>query len=286
MEIHDSIKSRRQFIQTLLGKDEHIISLTCFPLLGCTNFTYPHHNPVDLSNRLTSLFFSDEIIYDNPLLKGLYRCRVARIDRKPEINVPIYKDKNTLSPFIEELPNREMSKPDHIFMDHHGFALGCCCIQVTFQCESLEQTCHLYDQLTPLGPIIMALSASSPIWRGYLSEIDCRWNVFKLAYDDRTKEELGLEPIKENRRVLKKCRFDATDVYLSREGSRYNDFEFDKDDKIHEQLMNENIEEGVANHFSNMFTRDPIALYKEAITEDDDELNTLSFDIFNSSNYR
>ena len=71
----------------------------------------------------------------------------------------------------------------------------------------------MYDQLTPIGPIVIALSASSPIWRGYLADIDCRWNVLKQAFDDRTKEEKGLEALKNDRQLLKTSRFDSTDVY-------------------------------------------------------------------------
>ena len=37
----------------------------------------------------------------------------------------------------------------------------------------------------------LALTAASPIWRGYLSDVDCRWNVISGTYDDRTAGELG-----------------------------------------------------------------------------------------------
>lgn len=286
-KIQDNVKLRRQTIQNFLGKDEHVICLTSFPLLGCTNFTYPHHNPTDLTERYNSQFYSNNIIMNEALFFSATYCKVDRVNSQPQINIPIFKDEMTPSPFIEELPNKEMSKPDQIFMDHDGFAMGCCCIQVTFQGESLDDACHLYDQLTPMGPIILALSASSPIWRGYLSDVDCRWDVLKQCFDDRTKEELGEEPLKENRRVLKKCRLDATDVYLSKEGAKYNDFEFDKDETIYEQLIGENLKEGVANHFANIFTRDPILLYKaDALGEDRDETDTASFDFFNCSNWR
>lgn len=35
----------------------------------------------------------------------------------------------------------------------------------------------------------MALSAASPIWKGYLSDQDCRWSVISGSVDDRTPEE-------------------------------------------------------------------------------------------------
>ena len=39
----------------------------------------------------------------------------------------------------------------------------------------------------------MALSAASPIYRGYLTEVDCRWNIIAGAVDDRTQEERGVD---------------------------------------------------------------------------------------------
>jgi glutamate--cysteine ligase catalytic subunit len=37
------------------------------------------------------------------------------------------------------------------------------------------------------------MSAASPIWRGFLAEIDCRWNILCAMSDDRTAEERGFE---------------------------------------------------------------------------------------------
>ena len=34
----------------------------------------------------------------------------------------------------------------------------------------------------------MALSAAAPIFRGYLCDVDCRWDVISAAVDDRTDE--------------------------------------------------------------------------------------------------
>ena len=39
----------------------------------------------------------------------------------------------------------------------------------------------------------LALSAASPIYRGYLADIDCRWQVISCSVDDRTEEERGLK---------------------------------------------------------------------------------------------
>lgn len=37
----------------------------------------------------------------------------------------------------------------------------------------------------------MALSAATPILRGFLSDLDCRWCVIAGSVDDRTPEEMG-----------------------------------------------------------------------------------------------
>ena len=49
-----------------------------------------------------------------------------------------------------------------------------------------------------VGPLFarsvqMALSAASPFYRGYVSDIDCRWGVISASVDDRTPEERGLK---------------------------------------------------------------------------------------------
>ncbi|CAF3385814.1 unnamed protein product, partial [Rotaria sp. Silwood2] len=95
-----------------------------------------------------------------------------------------FKDSCTPSPFRDEL-----FKDDHIHLDSSLAGRGCCCLQTTFQDQSFKETTHLYDQLLPLYPIMLCLSAACPILRDFLSDIDCRWNILSEAADDRTTEE-------------------------------------------------------------------------------------------------
>ena len=44
-----------------------------------------------------------------------------------------------------------------------------------------------------------ALSASSPFYRGLISDIDVRWQVISASVDDRTEEEQGVKPLKKNK---------------------------------------------------------------------------------------
>ena len=59
----------------------------------------------------------------------------------------------------------------HIYMDAMGFGMGLSCLQVTFQACDIAEAAILYDQLAPLCPILLALTASSPIHRGWLSDV-------------------------------------------------------------------------------------------------------------------
>lgn len=139
----------------------------------------------------------------------------------------VFKDVNTPSPFIEDLSQLgddgergRAALPDHIYLDAMGFGMGCCCLQLTFQACNIKEARTLYDQLAPMCPIMLALTAASPLQRGYIADTDCRWNIISSSVDCRTREERGLEPLKENRFRINKSRYDSIDSYLSPEGER------------------------------------------------------------------
>lgn len=48
---------------------------------------------------------------------------------------------------------------------------------MTFQAVNIDEARWLYDQLTPITPILMALSAGTPIYRSYLADVDARWDI-------------------------------------------------------------------------------------------------------------
>ena len=139
--IQENMKLRREIIQKFLEKDEYVLPLTSFPLLGCANFTYPHYLPESFENRTKydSIFYSNKIIMDRALFKSATFNKIDRKQSLPNIYVPIFKDNNTPDTFKEDLSvDNAKSKENQIFMDHDGFAMGCCCIQATFQASSLE----------------------------------------------------------------------------------------------------------------------------------------------------
>ena len=54
-------------------------------------------------------------------------------------------------------------------------------LQVTFQAVNVDEARWLYDQLTPITPILLALSASTPIFRAKLADVDCRWDIISAV---------------------------------------------------------------------------------------------------------
>lgn len=62
----------------------------------------------------------------------------------------------------------------------------------------------------------MALSAGTPIIRGYLADTDCRWSVIAAAMDDRTLEERGLK-VSYERQVL--SQLPSISAYLPRKAN-------------------------------------------------------------------
>ncbi|XP_071298749.1 glutamate--cysteine ligase catalytic subunit isoform X4 [Agelaius tricolor] len=235
--VQDNMRKRRQEAASVLKENEAVCTVTSFPSTLTRNIRH-------------------------------------RRGEKVVINVPIFKDKNTPSPFIETFPNDDgeaakAAKPDYIYMDAMGFGMGNCCLQVTFQACSISEARYLYDQLATICPIVMALSAASPFYRGYVSDIDCRWGVISASVDDRTREERGLEPLKNNHYRISKSRYDSIDSYLSECGEKYNDIDLTIDKDIYEHLIKEGIDHLLAQHIAHLFIRDPLTLFEEKIHLDD-----------------
>ena len=164
----------------------------------------------------------------HPRYIATIRSVINRRGRKIGLNVPIFKDIKTMDPFIEKFNEEESnysSKPDHIYIDSSAHGLGSCCLQVTMQTYDLNEAMHIYDQLAPITPISLALSAAAPIQRGYLTDRDSRWSVLSASLDDRNREELGEVPLCGGFRV-NKSRFDSLDSYLSDQNNKYNDLPF------------------------------------------------------------
>ncbi|XP_069956641.1 glutamate--cysteine ligase [Cherax quadricarinatus] len=275
--VEHNMSFRRSEVQSLLQPDEVVLSLTNFPRMGCEDFTYPPSCPDPTSGVSRSLFFPEAAItQSHPRFKTLTRNIRERRKEKVAINVPIFIDLKTPRPFVEDLSkygddgsSAAAAKEDHVYMDAMGFGMGCSCLQMTFQACNINEAKVLYDHLTPLCPVMLALTAASPVYRGYLTDVDCRWDVISASVDCRTREERGLEPLRNDRFVIPKSRYDSVDCYLSECGSRYNDIPLVYDKDIQQKLVDSKVDEYMAQHIAHLFIRDSISLFSERIYQDD-----------------
>ena len=203
LEVEPDMKLRRLIAKQHMRADEYPITLTTFPRLGCGVFTDPYYPPS--GPRLRSQFVPDEVANPHIRFPTLAANIRSRRGRKVQINVPVFKDVNTPSPWHDPTVNRDLhnwpededvrsggaAPTDYIHMDAMVFGMGSCCLQITFQTKNIIEGRRLYDQLSPIGPIMLALTAATPIYKGFLADTDVRWNQISRAVDDRTPEELG-----------------------------------------------------------------------------------------------
>lgn len=68
----------------------------------------------------------------------------------------VFRDSATPSPFRDHLFDGKTDIDDnYIYLEGVLAGWGCCCLQVTFQAQSLIECLYLYDQLLPLAPIMV-----------------------------------------------------------------------------------------------------------------------------------
>lgn len=205
--------SRRLIAKDHMAPNEYPITLTTFPLLGTKGvFTTPYFPPG--GDRLRSQFVPDEVTNPHIRFPTLAANIRSRRGRKVEINVPVFRDVNTPWPFHDPTVNYDLhrypedddvrngaAKENCIYMDAMVFGMGSCCLQITFQAKNITEGRRLYDQLSPLGPIMLALTAATPLYKGFIADTDVRWNQISASVDDRTAEELGEKVLSQSKQT-------------------------------------------------------------------------------------
>ena len=280
--------------------NEYPITLTTYPRLGTKDeFTTPYYPPS--GDRLRSQFLPDEIANPHIRFPTLAANIRSRRGRKVEINVPVFHDDKTTIPFKDPTVDYDLHKwPEDddvrhgavkdgsIYMDAMAFGMGSCCLQITFQAKNITEGRKLYDQLSPLGPIMLALTAATPIYKGFLADTDVRWNQISRAVDDRTREELGEEPLKHDRWRVPKSRYASNSTYISQDPrlrKEYMDPDLVVDEDLKQRLMDGGMDDLLATHFAHLFIRDPIVVFAEDLKELD--LNkTDHFENLQSTNWQ
>lgn len=132
------------------------------------------------------------------------------------------------------------------------------------------------------------MSTSCPVWRGYLSNVDSRWNILSKTTDDRTNEEL-----KEN--FIEFSRYASVPCYLSNSSECFNDLFLHYDKDIYEKLIQNGIlfsflfkieflcsdcPSVVAKHFAHLFIRDPLYVTDQQVNlEPNSSTNLFKFEV-------
>lgn len=294
-----------------------LLTLATFPRMGCQD-SINIAKPWDHKNNAScSLFLPDEVINRHIRFPTLTKNIRTRRGEKVCIQVPMYKDVKT--PDVDDsvyerdwFPREDAesvlaAKPGYIYMDAMGFGMGCSCLQTTFQAPNLDKARYLYDSLANFAPVLMAVSAASPIFKGWLADQDVRWSVISDAVDDRTPKERGVEPLlpKFNRdgfgaiapefhdkvQRIPKSRYSTVDLFLG--GNKffkrsYNDTEVPVNEKVLNRLQENHIaplDYDLARHFAHLYVRDPLVIFQENI-EQDNQNSTNHFENIQSTNWQ
>ncbi|XP_013418129.1 glutamate--cysteine ligase catalytic subunit [Lingula anatina] len=292
--VERSMAQRRQLIQQAFNSENSsVISIGTFPRTGCRGFTWPLHAPTPTSGITQSLFFPDAAITGGRYNAMAFNNRLNRRGRHTD-HIPIFKDVHTMDPFEENLSKfgdkgkaQEEAQKDTIYIDNGiSFFGASCSLQLTLQARDLDEARAVHDQLTALCPVLMALSAATPIHRGYLSDVDCRWPIFVQYTDEKTQEHLW-----QNRRTgtnrTTKSRIDSVSCYAQPCNSCYNDGPMFMDDEIFGTLLKHGVDDAMSRYVTNLFSRDPLGLSDRHVQQcGDKRFDSLSlYTIVQANNY-
>jgi glutamate--cysteine ligase catalytic subunit len=290
LEIQDNMMMRRSRLLSCLDPSEIVPTLSCFPMLGVGKSTYPHFAPK--GPVADSLFIPDEAIFPHPRFPTLTRNIRKRRGEKVKIAKPKFVDRNTV---IDKSISSDATIPQSVaeadalpfvYADAMAFGMGCCSLQTTFQAKDLAESRHLYDHLAALTPVMLALTAATPILRGWLMDEDCRWDIVAESVDDRTRAERGLETSDSGdsrmagngTRRLAKSRFGPIDCYMCNckngesQASRvaeYNDVPLVYDQDHFDRLVRSGVDEVLAQHVAHLFARDPLVIFPDRVNLND-----------------
>ena len=129
----------------------------------------------EINESSKSRFVIDKTINPHPRFSGLVKSIRERRGSKVDIKVPIFQDEKTnMTEATDDEPY-----PGQIYMDAMHFGMGQCCLQITYECQTINHARYLHDMLLPFTGIMAALSAAGPIQKGKLSDFDLRWSVIE-----------------------------------------------------------------------------------------------------------
>lgn len=245
-----TVRRRRSMIKDTLRSGEVVTTMPAFPTFGLQ----PNHSHTIISESAPAYALSRENLR-------------ARRQRDWNIQVPVFPPVYTPS-------------TSSILIDDFVYGATQCCMQVTMQAINMNEARQLYDQLIPLSPIMLALTAATPIYKSKLVNTDMRWNVLSHVFDDRNPKELATDQ-------RARSRWSSNQTYLSQSAPTTNSSPND-DLPIHSQILNAlhsaGMDTPMSRHFAHILRHDPVKLMSSYISDTDDSTNL--FGLFNNSCYQ
>ncbi|KAJ5370262.1 Glutamate-cysteine ligase catalytic subunit [Penicillium cataractarum] len=257
LKVEANMRQRRHLINRFLLPHQQAMSLCVFPRVGVEE-TWTTPSP---PNRLVCPLPRYQLLANNVQNRPQGRMRTY---------FPIARDDLTSNPFRDDPPTGK-GIPGHLCLDELEIGTGCCSIQTTFQAANEAEARWLYDQLIPLGHVLLAMTAATPMWKGYLVDTDIRWQRFGDLVDDRRPEEMDYLP----------PRWTWNRTYLSRDKppmliGKAPLQPMDKTTK--NRLLEGGMDDALAEHFASILTRDPLLL-TGADLDNLNESNTRLFEL-------
>jgi glutamate--cysteine ligase catalytic subunit len=285
--VESQLALRRSQLNKVLKPGEVAPTLTAFSRFGAEDFcqptTFTPNGPV-----MQSLFLPDEVIFPHPRFPTLAQNIRERRGSKVSIRRPLMVDRMTKVPKhigLDFVPTtvEEADSMDHVYADAMAFGMGSSCLQVTMQASNILESRFLYDQLAPLTPVLLALTAATPFLRGWICDDDVRWGQISQSVDDRTPAERGLvapaqASINSDARLagsgaqpLRKSRYDGIDCYISdaKDMSLFNDLPMVMDEQHLARLKEAGVDDALAQHVAHLFARDPLVVFADRLELDD-----------------
>lgn len=151
---------------------------------------------------------------------------------------------------MQSLPLSSDHERSSISIRHAVDSWGGCALQATFSAENLQEACRLHDQLVPLGPLMLALSAATPMYKGRIVATDTRWKAMSWAGDDRkSSEKPHLRP-----------RSGCTPTYLEETPSarKMNDQALESAEGPRSDLRKKGVPPALATYLAHILGREPL----------------------------
>ncbi|KAJ9653680.1 glutamate--cysteine ligase [Coniosporium apollinis] len=233
LAVEDNMVQRRKFIKQQLDMNEYPFTISMFPRIGA-----PTPNPE--GSLPDSLSAGSELLSSESRYQAADVNINARRGRKIGIKIPVFQDTNT----TQNLRN--------IDLEGMMYGPGHCGLQVTFQASDVHEARFLHDQLIPLGPIMLALTAATPMYGGFLADTDVRWDQISQAVDDRRTDEDSIPR-----------RWSANPMYIAEDDRLRPEYQLDTL-PIHEpsrkRLEQGGLDKLMARHFAHIFVHEPLIL--------------------------